>query len=100
MKKINKNVEFIFYNGSQAIYDFGFRSKREFRGAGDYTKMLLPEIVNDTNKIIIMDSGDIIAQKDLSEIFFFDLEDNYFGWTLEYFAGNPKNWNKFSENKI
>ena len=47
-----------------------------------------------------MDSGDILVQKDLSEIFYFDLEDNYFAWTLEYFAGNPKGWHKFSENKF
>ena len=100
LKKINKNVEFIFYNGKQAEYDFGSRNKKEFRGVGDCAKMLIPEIVNNTNKIIIMDSGDILAQKDLSEIFFFDLEDNYFAWTLEYFAGNPKTWHKFSENKF
>ena len=59
LKKINENVEFIFYNGSQAIYDFGYRDKKEIRGVGDYAKMLLPEVVNNTNKIIIMDSGDI-----------------------------------------
>lgn len=47
-----------------------------------------------------MDSGDILAQKDLSEIFHFDLEDNYLTWTLEYLAGNPKGWHKFSENKF
>ena len=100
LKKINNNVEFIFYNGKQAVYDFGSRSKKEFRGVGDCAKMLIPEIVNGTNKVIIMDSGDILAQKDLSEVFFFDLEDNYFAWTLEYFAGNPKGWHKFSANKF
>ena len=98
LKKINKNVEFIFYNGKQAIYDFGSRDKNEIKGIGDYARILLPEIVNNTNKILIIDSGDIIAQKDLSEIYYFDLEDNYFAWTLEYFAGNPDSWNKFSQN--
>ena len=90
LRRINNNVEFIFYNGQQAVYDFGPMSisKIKSRGIGDCAKMLLPEIVNNTNKIIIMDSGDILAQKDLSEIFFYDLEDNYFGWILEYFAGN------------
>lgn len=47
-----------------------------------------------------MDSGDILAQKDLSEIFHFDLEDNYLAWTLKYLAGNPKGQHKFSENKF
>lgn len=100
LKKINQNIEFIFYNGKQAIYDFGSRNKHEIKGIGDYSRMLLPEIVNNTDKLLIIDSGDILVQKDLSEVYFFNLEDYYFAWTLEYFAGNPKTWNKFSPNKF
>jgi lipopolysaccharide biosynthesis glycosyltransferase len=87
LNKINKNVEFIFYNGKQVEYDFGKRAKKEKRGIGDYTRLLLPEIVNNTNKIIIMDCADIIVKKDLSELFFFDIGDNYFVFSLEYNAG-------------
>ena len=102
LKKINNNVEFIFYNGQQVYYDFGSRSISHIkdRGIGDCAKMILPEIVNNTDKIIIIDSGDILAQKDLSEVFFYDLEDNYFGWTLEYFAGCKDRWYNFAENKF
>ena len=88
LNKINKNVNFIFYNALQAEYDFGERAKNEWRGVGNYAKILAPQIVNNTNKILILDSGDIIAQKDISEIFYYDLEDNYFGWILESCAGN------------
>ena len=91
LKKINKNVNFIFYNAKQAEYDFGERAKNEWRGVGNYAKILAPQIVNNTNKILIIDSGDIIAQKDISEIFYYDIEDNYFGWILEDIAGNYKN---------
>ena len=49
--------------------------------------LLIPQIINNTNKVIILDSGDIIAQKDLSEIYFYDIGDNYFGWMLEICAG-------------
>ena len=87
LKRINKNVDFIFYNAKQAEYDF-IRGKKELRGVGNYAKILSPQIVNNTNKLIIMDSGDIIAQKDISEIFYFNLENNYFGWILEDVAGN------------
>ena len=73
LKRINKNVDFIFYNAKQAEYDF-IRGKKELRGVGNYAKILSPQIVNNTNKLIIMDSGDIIAQKDISEIFYFNLE--------------------------
>ena len=91
LNKINKNIEFIFYNGKQAELDFLNRSRNEYLGIGDYDRVLLPQIVNNTNKILILDSGDILAYKDLSEIYFFDLEDNYFGMILESDAGNIYN---------
>ena len=87
LRKINKHVEFIFYNAKQAEYDFEKR-KNERRGLGNYAKILCPQIINNTNKVLILDSGDILCQKDLSEIFFYDIEDNYFGWILEACAGN------------
>ena len=87
LKKINKNVEFILYNGKQAEYDFGRRADGERRGVGDYTRILVPEIVNNTNRILILDSGDILVNKDLSELYFFDIGDNYFAFSLDEYAG-------------
>ena len=100
LKRINKNVEFIFYNSIQAEYDFGERSKEERRGIGEYTRILAPQIVNNTNKILILDSGDIIAQKDISEVFFYDLGDNYFSWILENWAGNNIKFNRLFRNNF
>ncbi len=100
LKKIYQNVDFIFYNGKQVEYDFFEYGKKEIRGLGDYAKFLIPEIVNNTNKIIILDSADIIAKKDLSEIYFFDLEDNYFGFALDIFAGKSDHHYVFSKNKL
>ena len=91
MKKIiqwNKNVDFVFYNAKQAEYDFGKKGQKEWRGIGNYAKILSPQIINNTNKVLNLDSGDIIAQKDISEIFYYDIGDNYFGWILEDVAGN------------
>ena len=99
LKYINKNVEFVFYNAKQAEYDFS-RGKKESRGIGEYTRVLAPEIVNNTNRIIILDSGDIIVNKDLSELYYFDLEDNYFAFSLEDIAGNSRNWTSFSRNNF
>lgn len=87
LRRINNKIEFIFYNAKQAEYDFELALK-DHRGVGNYAKILIPEIVNNTNKILILDSGDILCQKDLSEIYFYDLEDNYFGWILDRCAGN------------
>jgi len=101
LNRINKNVEFIFYNAKQAIYDFGKRGKREKRGIGNYAKILAPQIVNNTNRILIIDSGDVIAQKDISEIYFYDLGENYFAWILEASAGNFKSkYDRFFSNKL
>ena len=91
LKKINKNVEFILYNGKQAEYDFGRRADGERRGVGDYTRILVPEIVNNTNRILILDSGDILVNKDLSELYFFDIGDNYFAFSLDEYAGTSLN---------
>ena len=86
LKSINKNVEFIFYNSKQAEYDFS-RGKKERRGIGDYTRVLAPEIVNNTNRILILDTGALIVEKDLSELYFFDLGDNYFAFILDISGG-------------
>ena len=87
LRKINNKVEFIFYNSKQVEYDFS-QGKKERRGFGNYAKILIPQIVNNTNKILILDAGDIISQKDLSEIYFYDIGNNYFGWIIERCAGN------------
>ena len=86
LRKINNRVEFIFYNAKQVEYDFEF-GKRERRGYGNFARILSPQIINNTNRVLFLDSGDIIAQKDLSEVYFYDIKDNYFGWALEICAG-------------
>jgi hypothetical protein len=100
LKDIYENVDFIFYNGKQVEYDFSIFGNKEGRGIGDYAKFLIPEIVNNTNKIIILDSADIIAKKDLSEIYFFDLEDNYYGFALDIIAGKTDINFVFAKNKF
>ena len=51
--------------------------------------------------MLFLDSGDIIAQKDLSEVYFYDIKDNYFGFTLEIFAGNYLHYtDKFTSNNF
>ena len=100
LRRINKKVEFIFYNAKQVEYDFKI-AKKERRRAGNFARFLSPQIINNTNKILFLDSGDIIAQKDLSEIYFYDLKDNYFGWILEICAGYYLEYrDKFATNNF
>ena len=87
LRRINCKIDFIFYNAKQAEYDFD-KGNQDIRGFGNYAKILCPQIINNTNRILILDSGDILCQKDLSEIYFYDIGNNYFGWILESCAGN------------
>ena len=93
LKKINKKVEFIFYNAKQIEYDFDI-GKNKLRGLGNVARILFSQIINNTNKILILDFGDTLCQKDLSEIYFYDIGNNYFGWILEFCAGNNLTYGK------
>ena len=97
LKRINKNVDFVFYNAKQVEYDF---LRNNYTQLNDYIRILAPKIVNNTNKILILDSIDIIAQKDISEVYYFDLENNYFSWILEDVAGNEEIQNIFLRNNF
>ena len=102
LRKINKKVEFIFYNAKQVEYDFEI-GKNQLRGLGNVARILCSQIINNTNKILILDSGDILCQKDLSEIYFYDIGNNYFGWILELCAGNNLSYgnrDKFLSNNF
>ena len=63
-------------------------------------KKNLEELEIMQNFLIIFDSADIIALKDLSEIYYFDLEDNYFGFALDILAGRNHSVFVFAKNKF
>ena len=76
-EKINKNVEFIFYDGSKAEDDFGNHIKNESYGVGEYAKLLGSVLVDENiDRIIALDAGDLLIQKDLLEFYNYPL-DNY-----------------------
>ena len=69
--KINKNSEFIFYNGKRAEEDFQVAAKTSPRGMIDFGRLLISELIDDDNieRIISLDIGNIIAEKDLYELY-------------------------------
>ena len=75
-EKISKNVEFIFYDGSKAEEDFGSRIKNETYGVGEYAKLLGPVLVDKKiDRIIALDAGDLLVEKDLLELYNYPLDD-------------------------
>ena len=73
--KINNNSEFIFHDGSKAEIDFGFQIKSEPYGVGEYARLLSPYLINNTDKILVTDSGDLFIEKDLLELYNYPLND-------------------------
>ena len=74
--KVNNNSEFIFYNGSKAEEDFGKGIKEEKCGVGEYAKLLVAELIDEKiDRVINLDAGDLIIEKDLLELYNYPLED-------------------------
>ena len=69
-KKINENSEIIFYEGARAEKDFEKGAKMSERGMIDYGRLLIPEVIDDTiDRVISLDIGNIIVEKDLYELY-------------------------------
>ena len=73
--KINNNSEFIFHNGSKAEKDFGWQIKTEPYGVGEYARLMSPDLINDTDRILVTDSGDLFFEKDINELYNYPLDD-------------------------
>jgi lipopolysaccharide biosynthesis glycosyltransferase len=69
-EKINKNSEFIFYDGERVEKDFKEGAKKSERGIIDYGRLLIPEVIDDDIKrVISLDIGNIIVEKDLYDLY-------------------------------
>jgi lipopolysaccharide biosynthesis glycosyltransferase len=94
--KINKNVEFIFYDGSRIEEDFGSHIKNEICGAGEYAKLLGPVLVDKKiDRIIALDAGDLLIQKDLLELYNYPLDDYLIRGCFDPLAPCYANWSIF-----
>ena len=75
MKLWKNYCEFIFYDGSKAEEDFGKNIKYQTYGVGEYAKLLGPVLINKKiDRIITLDSGDLIIQKDLVDLYNYPLD--------------------------
>ena len=83
--KINNNSEFIFYDGTKILSDFGEDIKNYYYGIGEYGRLLAPDLVLE-DKVLVLDSGDIIVEKDLTELFNTPLNDKLFLAALDPYA--------------
>ena len=84
--KINNNTEFIFHNGNRVEKDFGKHIKEESNGMAEYSRFLAPYFVNDTDRIIVLDSADLFIEKDLLELYNYPLEDKLIKGAIDPFT--------------
>jgi lipopolysaccharide biosynthesis glycosyltransferase len=75
-KRIREDVEFNFYNAKKVDrYLKGLSPK----GPGLYAKLILPQLLNDNIKrLIIIDTGDVLVLRDLSEMYNWNMGDNIY----------------------
>ena len=84
-EKLNNNSEFIFHNGSKVMDDFGKEIKNQPYGVGEYSRLMAPDLVED-DRILVVDSGDIMVIKDLVELYNIDLKDKLVWGALDPYA--------------
>ena len=76
--KIRDDVEFNFYNAKKVETDLNNTNPK---GNGPNTKLIFPELLpDDIERIIILDTGDTLILRDLSEMYNWNMEDKiYYG---------------------
>ena len=95
-EKINKNAEFIFYDGSKAEDDFGSQIKDELFGVGEYAKLLGPVLVDKKiDRLLALDAGDLLVQKDLLELYNYPLDDYLIRGSFDPYTPCYPDWNTF-----
>jgi lipopolysaccharide biosynthesis glycosyltransferase len=98
--KINNNSEFIFYNGQEAEEAFGLQTKSELRGMGEYARLLSLKLINSTDRVIVIDSADLIIKDDLLELYNYPLDDLLFRGSIDPIIPCVKNIIYNKENFI
>ena len=71
-KRVREDVEFNFYNARRVEKDLKGLS---VKGPGLASKLLLPQLVpDDVERLFILDTGDLMVIKDLTEVYNWDLK--------------------------
>ena len=80
-ERIREDVEFNFYNASRSEIDFqGVHPK----GNSVCARLLLPELLpEDVDRLIILDTGDAMVLRDLSEMYNWDMKEKLYSGVID-----------------
>ena len=83
--KIREDVEFNFYNARKVQIEM---NSITHKGPGLAAKLLLPQLVeDDVERLIIIDTGDLLVIRDLSEMYKWDMGNNMYMGAPDQSAG-------------
>ena len=57
------------------LYETMKKIKFEIYGVGEFARMMAPELIKDTDRILVFDSGDLFIEKDIYELYNYPLDD-------------------------
>ena len=84
-ERIREDVEFNFYNASRVEREL---SSITYKGPGLTAKLLLPQLVlDDVKRLIIIDSGDLLVLRDLSQMYNWNMNNNIYMGSPDFSAG-------------
>ena len=75
--RINNNTEIIVHNAAEVTNSFKIREDAVSKFAKEYSKLYAFKLIKNVQKILFLDSDDIMVQKDFSELFDLDMNDIY-----------------------
>ena len=76
-EKIRDNVEFNFYNAKNIEKEM--KGQASEKGSGLIAKLLLPQLVGkDVERLIIIDNGDLLVLRDLTEMYNWNMSNNLY----------------------
>jgi hypothetical protein len=75
--KINNNTEIIVYNTQQALKDFKIREDKLCLFSKEYSRLYALKVVKGAQKLIMLNIGNIMVEKDLNELINLDMNDIY-----------------------
>lgn len=85
-EKIREDVEFNFYNAERIEKDM--KGQAGEKGNGIMAKLLLPQLLNaDVEKLIIIDNGDCIVLRDLTEMYNWNMSNYLYVGVPDPFIG-------------
>ena len=83
--KIREDVEFNFYDASRVEKELYSISRK---GPGLAAKLLLPQLVeNNVKRLILIDNGDVLVLRDLSQMYNWDMKNNIYMGSPDTGAG-------------